>query len=154
MRVILCESISNLGDMGETVKVADGYARNYLIPRKLAVTVESASAKQIEHELSIIKRREEKHLIGLKDYAKKLEGLTVELKARAGEEEKIFGSITSGHIADKLKDMGHEVDRRKIVLEDPIKALGIFTVPIRLASGVEASVKVWVSAEEVIEEEA
>ena len=154
MRVILCESISNLGDMGETVKVADGYARNYLIPRKLAVTVESASAKQIEHELSIIKRREEKHLIGLKEYAKKLEGLTVELKARAGEEEKIFGSITSGHIADKLKDMGHEVDRRKIVLEDPIKALGIFTVPIRLASGVEASVKVWVSAEEVIEEEA
>ena len=154
MKVILCENVSNLGGMGETVKVADGYARNFLIPKKLAVAVESASAKQIAHEMSIIKRREEKLLNELRVFAKKIEGTTVELKARAGEEEKIFGSVTTANIADKLKEMGYDIDRRKISLDEPIKSLGIFTVPVRFTGDIVANLKVWVSAEEVAEEEA
>lgn len=148
MKVILCENIANLGEMGETVNVAPGYARNYLIPRKMAVQTDSASAKQIEHEMRIIKRREEKHRAELAEVAKQLESLTVEIKAKAGAEEKIFGSVTAANIADGLKAQGHEVDRRKVLLEEPIKALGIYTVPVRLMSGIDANVKVWVVAEE------
>jgi len=150
MKVILCEDIANLGKMGSSVKVADGYARNYLLPRKLAVNADSASAKQIEHEMAIIKRREEKQKAAIAEVAKKLEGVTVEIKARAGEEDKLFGSVTNAMIAEKLAEAGHEIDRKLIVLEEPIRTLGIFTVPVRLGHGVEAEVKVWVSA---IEEE-
>ncbi len=151
MKVILSHDVPNLGKMGVTVNVADGYARNFLLPRKLAVGANSASAKQIEHELRIIKKREEKQRAVLMAEAKKLEGVTVEIKARAGEEEKIFGSVTTANIAEKLGELGFTVDRKTIVLEEPIKSLGIFVVPVKLASGIEATVKVWVTA---IEEEA
>ncbi|HNR33614.1 MAG TPA: 50S ribosomal protein L9 [Candidatus Hydrogenedentes bacterium] len=150
MKVILSQDVPNVGKMGATVNVADGFARNYLLPRKLAVGANSASAKQIEHELRIIRKREEKRRAILMEMAKKLEGVTVEIKARAGEEEKIFGSVTAAHIAEKLGEMGFDVDRKIIALEEPIKSLGIFGVPVKLASGIEATVKVWVSA---IEEE-
>jgi len=155
MNVILCETISNLGEMGQTVKVSNGYARNYLIPRKLAVAADSASAKQIEHEMRIIKKREEKLRAELQAFAKQLEGVTVEMTARAGEEDRIFGSITTAHIAEKLAEMGYDIDRKKIVLAEPIKSLGVFSVPVRLISGIEANVQVWVQAEatETSEEE-
>lgn len=148
MKVILCEHVSNLGEMGQTVSVADGYARNYLIPRKLAVNVESASARQIEHEMRIIRKREERVRAHLREVAKRLEEMTFEFKARAGQDEKLFGSVTSAQIAEKLKEAGFEVDRRGVALHDPIKQLGIYTVPVKLGSGVEASVKVWVQSEE------
>lgn len=151
MKVILSHDVPNVGKMGATVNVADGFARNFLLPRKLAVGADSASAKQIEHEMRIIKRREEKQRAVLTELAKKLEGVTVEIKARAGEEEKIFGSVTTAHIAEKLAGLGFTVDRKIIVLEEPIKSLGIFAVPVKLASGIEATVKVWVTA---LEEEA
>jgi large subunit ribosomal protein L9 len=158
MKVILREEVPNLGEMGATVKVAAGYARNYLLPRKLAVPAESGSAKQIEHEMHIIRRREEKRRGEQSVYAKELEKLTVELKARSGEQDRLFGSITTTMIAEKLKELGHDIDRRKIQLDEPIKSLGIFTVPVRLMSGVEAQVKVWVTPieepkPEVVEEE-
>jgi large subunit ribosomal protein L9 len=121
------------------------------LPRKLAVRADSGSAKQIDHELRVIRKREEKHRAALAEVAKALEGVTVEIKARPGEEDKIFGSVTSGQIAEKLAEMGHTVDRKAIVLDEPIKALGIFGVPVRLASGIEATLKVWVAP---IEEEA
>ena len=145
MKVILCDDVDNLGEMGQTVKVADGYARNFLIPRKLAVQADSASAKQIEHELAIIKRREEKRRAEQSKFAKELEKLTVEIQVRAGEGDKIFGSVTAGHIAEKLAEMGHEVNRKSIVLEEPIKALGIFKVTIKFPGSIEAQVKVWVT---------
>jgi len=145
MKVILCQDVANLGKMGASVKVADGYARNYLLPRKLAVQADSASAKQIEHELRIIRRREEKERTALQQFAKTLEGVTVELQARAGEEDKLFGSITTAQIAEKLAEMGHTVDRKHIELEEPLKTLGIFSVPVRLGRGVEAAIKVWVT---------
>jgi len=146
MQVILCDDVENLGAMGDTVKVADGYARNYLIPNRLAVQSDSASAKQIEHEMKIIRRRDEKRRAQLSEVAKHLESLTVEVKVRAGENEKIFGSVTSAHIAEKLAELGHVVDRKNIQLSEPIKSLGIFVVPVKLASGLEAQLKVWVTS--------
>ncbi len=146
MNVILCEDVDNLGDMGQTVKVADGYARNFLFPRRLAVAADSASAKQIEHELRIIRRKDEKRRQELNGVAGNLSKVTVSIKMRAGENEKLFGSVTSQHIAEKLVEMGHAVDKRQIKLAEPIKALGIYTVTVRLASGIEPEIKVWVSA--------
>lgn len=145
MKVILCDDVENLGHMGQTVNVATGYARNYLIPRKLAVGAESASARQIEHEMAIIKRREEKRRAELTAVAKQLEGVTVEIQMRSGEEDKLFGSVTNVMIAEKLAEMGHPIDRKSIVLPEPIKALGIFTVPVKLAGGIQAEFKVWVT---------
>lgn len=145
MKVILCEDVSNLGEMGTEVNVADGYARNYLLPRKLAVRADSATAKQIDHEMRIIRRREDKQRTALAQLADQLEQLTLEFKARAGEDDRIFGSVTSANIADKLAEMGHTVDRKAIMLDEPIRSTGIFAVPVRLAGGIEANVKVWVS---------
>ena len=146
MKVILCDDVENLGHIGATVNVSPGYARNFLIPRKLAVLAESASAKQIEHEMAIIKRREEKRRAELQKVADTLKGVTVEFKMRAGEEDKLFGSVTNSMIAEKLAEKGYEADRKTIKIEEPIKTLGIFMVPIRLASGIEAEVKVWVTS--------
>jgi len=152
VKVILCENVPNVGEMGSTVKVADGYARNYLLPRKLAVSADSSSAKQIEHEMRIIRRREEKVRAELAGVAKKLAGVTVEIKAKAGAEERLFGSVTTAQIAEGLKAQGYTVDRRAIALEEPIKSLGIYTVSVRLIRGVEAPVKVWVTKEQTEEE--
>ncbi len=151
MKVILCDDVEDLGAMGATVDVADGYARNFLLPRKLAVGTDSASAKQIEHELRIIKGREEKRRAELTEVAKKLEGVTAEIQMRAGEGDKLFGSVTRSMIAEKLQEQGHEIDRKTLLLEEPIKTLGIFTVPVKLAGGIKAEIKVWVS--NIIEEE-
>ncbi len=145
MKVILSDDIDNLGEMGQTVNVADGYARNFLIPRKLAVAADSASAKQIEHEMRIIKKREEKRRAEARALAKKLEEVTVEVQVRAGEGDKIFGSVTTGHIAEKLAEQGFEVGRKLIRLAEPIKTLGIFNVPVKMPGGIEAEIKVWVS---------
>jgi len=145
MKVILCENVENLGEMGHQVQVADGYARNYLIPRKLAVQADSASAKQIEHEMRIIKRKEEKRRAELTAVADKMAELTLEFQMRAGEDDKIFGSVTTAMIAEKLGTHGYSVSRKQVVLEEPIKSLGIFSVKVRLLSGIEAHIKVWVT---------
>ncbi|MCF6285090.1 MAG: 50S ribosomal protein L9, partial [Candidatus Hydrogenedentes bacterium] len=145
MNIILCDDVENLGEMGETVKGADGYARNFLIPRRLAVQADSASAKKIEHELAIIKRREEKRRAEQSKVAKKLEKVTVEIQVRAGEGDKIFGSVTTGHIAEKLAEMGHDINRKNIQLAEPIKMLGIFQVAVKFPGNIEAQVKVWVT---------
>ena len=144
MNVILCENVDNLGVMGQRVKVADGYARNYLTPRKLAVQADSATAKQIDHELHIIKRREEKKRTEFTALADKLRSVTLEFKMRAGDEDKIFGSVTTAMIAEKLNESGIEVTRKQIVLEEPIKTLGIFSVVVKLFPGIDAAVNVWV----------
>ncbi len=146
MQVILCEDLDNLGEMGQIVAVRSGYARNYLIPRGMAVVANSGSARQLEHQMRIIKVREEKRRAEQQKVAKQLSKVTVEIKVRAGEGERIFGSVTSGHIAEKLAEAGHEISRKAILLEEPIKSLGIFTVPVKLPGSVEAQVKVWVTA--------
>jgi len=145
MKVILCEDVEHLGEMGQTVKVAPGYARNFLLPRRLAVGADSASAKQIEHELKILKRREEKRRTELKGVAKNIESLTIEIKMRAGEGDKLFGSVTTALIAEHLAEAGHAIEKKTIKLEEPIKQLGMYLVPVKLGAGVEAQVKVWVT---------
>ncbi|HOK09781.1 MAG TPA: 50S ribosomal protein L9 [Candidatus Hydrogenedens sp.] len=145
MKVILCRDIEKLGKVGETVNVADGFARNYLIPRKLAVSVQSASAAEIKHHFEIIQRRETKRKAQMESVAKQLNAITIEFKIRAGDEDKLFGSVTSAMIAEELHKMHFDIDRKQIVLEEPIKTLGIFCVPVKLGSGVTAELKVWVS---------
>lgn len=148
MKVILCEDVGDLGDMGQTVNVAPGYARNYLLPRRLAVQADSASAKQIEHEMRIIGKREEKRREELVQVAGTLEGVKLEFTAKAGAEGKLFGSITSLHISRELEALGHPVNRRKIQLAEPIKSLGEHDIAIELTSGVGATIKLLVIAEE------
>ncbi len=145
MKVILCQDIEKLGKVGETVEVSDGFARNFLIPRKFAVSVQSASAEEMRHHLEIIQRREAKRKAEMESVAKQLNAITIEFKMRAGNEEKLFGSVTTAMIAEELQKMNFNIDRKQIVLEEPIKTLGIFSVPVKLGSGVTADIKVWVS---------
>ena len=148
MKVILREDVENLGAMGETVNVAPGYARNFLLPRKFAVTEESASANQIEHELRIIKRREEKLRKEQGEYKGTIDGVKIEFLAKVSEEGKLFGSVTSLHIAEKLQEAGHQVDRKRIVLKDPLKSLGEHEVMLRIAPGIEAAIHVIIAKDE------
>ncbi len=152
MKVILREDMDNLGAMGETVSVAAGYARNFLFPRDIAVLAESASAKQIDHELRIIKKRETQLITELSKVTGAVKGIRLEFTAKSGDGGKLFGSITTKHIADKLAEHGHEVDRRKIKLAEPIKTVGERSVTIRLMKDVEAEITIAVIGELVKEE--
>lgn len=142
MNVILCEDVVNLGEMGQTVKVAPGYARNFLIPRKMAVNAESASAREIEHQMRIIKKREVKRREELQKVAAELINVTLDFHVKAGDGDKLFGSVTTSHIAEKLKEAGFTIDRRNVKLEEPIKTLGAYVVVVKLGSGVEGRVNV------------
>ena len=152
MKVILCEDVDNLGPMGDIVNVAAGYARNFLLPRRMAVAADSASAKQIEHEMRIIKKRENLQREVYQDRIKGFEGITVEMTAKAGAEEKLYGSITTLHIAAKLHEMGHDIDRRKLVLSEPIRSLGEHIVRLRLMKDVESDIRIVVTADDTVEE--
>lgn len=148
MQVILREQLDNLGNPGDIVDVKPGYARNFLIPKGKAYEATAANVRQIEHEKAQHEKREAETLSAARQRAGTLEGVSLTFHARAGQEGKLFGSITSADIADKLAEMGLEVDRRHIELDEPIKALGVFTVPIRLHSQVRPEVKVWVIQED------
>ena len=155
MKVILCEDVDNVGDMGETVKVSDGYGRNFLLPRRMAVAADTASAKQIEHEMAIIRRRDEKRRKALGEVAGLLGAVTVEIEMRAGEQQKLYGSVTSAMITDALHEQGYTtISKKQVKLSEPINALGVYSVPVRLASGIEPEIKVHVTPEEVTEDEA
>ena len=147
MQVILRDRLENLGDAGEIVDVKPGYARNYLIPQGLAYEATSSNVKQIEREKAKRAEQETAALTGARERAAKLEGVSLTFNMRAGQEGKLFGSITSADIAEKLAEQGFEVDRRQIELDEPIKALGVFTVPLRLHSQVHPEIKVWVIQE-------
>lgn len=148
MQVILRERLENLGDAGEIVEVKPGYARNYLIPQGLAYEASAANVRQIEREKAQREQKDQETLAEARQRATQLEGVSLTFHARAGQEGKLFGSITSGDIAGKLAEMGLEVDRRQIELEDSIKTLGVTSVPIRLHSQVRPEVKVWVIQED------
>jgi large subunit ribosomal protein L9 len=146
VQVILSEEVNNLGRPGDVVKVRAGYARNYLLPRKLAVEANPKNLREFEHAKSValLKREALKQkAAGLKE---RIEALTLAIGARAGEEGKLFGSVTNIDIERALRDQGVEVDRRRITLAEPIKQLGDFTVTVKLESEVEARLKVNVTA--------
>jgi len=132
MKVILKENVKNLGKMGETVNVADGYATNYLIPRQLAVEAITKNIKALEHQKKAVQEKAKKVKTSAEDLSSRISSLDISLTAKAGEEEKLFGSITSMDIADALKKQGIEIDRKKILLEEPIKRLGSYTIGIKI----------------------
>ena len=147
MQVILRNRIPNLGEAGEVVKVKPGYGRNYLIPQGHAYEATAANQRRIERDAADVAAREAEVLDAARTHAEKLDGVSLTFNARAGQEGRLFGSITSGDIATKLAEQGIEIDRRQIELEEPIKALGVFTVPVRLHSQVRPELKVWVIQE-------
>lgn len=148
MEVILKEDVPNLGQMGEVVRVRDGFARNYLLPRGLVLTANKKNLKAVEHQKRVIGDKRERLAKQAQTLAEKLMSLSLIISAKAGEEGKLFGSVTSMDIEKALKEKGFDVERRKIHLETPIKNLGDFEVPVRLAADVTASVKVSVVSEE------
>ena len=148
MQVILKERLENLGDAGEVVSVKPGYARNFLIPKGFAYEATDANVRRLERERSRIVKEAAAQLEEAKARAASLEDVSVTFNARAAEEGRLFGSITTGDIAEKLAEQGIEVDRRQVLLDEPIKELGVFPVAIRLHADVRPEIKVWVIKEE------
>jgi large subunit ribosomal protein L9 len=146
VKVILREDLEKLGDAGEIVTVKPGYARNFLLPRGLAYEATASNVRQLEAEKRRTEQRAKRDYLEARRRASQLEGLSLTFHAKAGEESKLFGSITSADIADRVNEQGFdfEIDRRQIELEDPIKALGVYTVSIRLHAEVRPEIKVWV----------
>lgn len=144
MQVILKEEVENLGDAGDIVSVSPGYGRNYLIPRGLAIPATAGSVKQAEHQQKVAEAIRRKQLSGARELAEKLESLAISIRRETGDDEKLFGSVTNRDIVEALEAEGVEVDRRQVRLEEPIKSIGLFNVPVRLHSEITASVRVYV----------
>ncbi|MBF0493696.1 MAG: 50S ribosomal protein L9 [Candidatus Omnitrophica bacterium] len=144
MNVILLQDVDKLGSMGAEVKVEDGYARNYLIPRKMALLATAEALKLLEKKKKERAIAEQKLKAECAELAKKIVKLSLTVQMESGEEEKLFGSVTSDIISEALKSEGMEVDKKKIVIKEPIKKLGVYTVGIKLHSEVETEVRVWV----------
>ena len=147
MEVILREHVEHLGQRGDVVKVAAGYARNFLLPRKLALAVTDNNKRQIEREKKIAAARDQEERAQAEAIAQRLNQLDVEISRRVGENDTLYGSVTSQDIAQALKDKGFDVDRRKIALAEPLKALGESTVPVKIHRDVTAQLKVRVVAQ-------
>jgi large subunit ribosomal protein L9 len=148
MEVILREDIDKLGTRGQVVKVASGYARNFLLPKRLAVQATDANRKIVEQERQAHLRKEAKLKSEAEDLAKLVNGVSVTIAQKAGEQDQLFGSVTSKDVVDALAAQNFTIDRRKVQLEEPIKQLGEFKVPIRLHRDVTAEVTVMVVREE------
>ena len=147
MEVILREHVDNLGKRGEIVKVAAGFARNYLLPRKLALLATEGNRKHVERERKIMETREAQEKAGAEAIATRLASVDIAIARRVGDTEQLYGSVTSGDIVDFLKSKGFEVDRRKLILPEPLKALGEFDVPLKLHREVTVPLKVKVVKE-------
>jgi len=147
MKVILQKDIPNLGEAGDIKDVSDGSARNFLLPKKLVLVANDSSQKAAVHQKKLIRIKKDKRKKQSETLMEALSALDIQIGAQVGEEEKLFGSVTSMDIARKLKELGHEVDRRKIHLDEPIKKLGEYKVPVKLDEGVTANLKVTVFKE-------
>jgi large subunit ribosomal protein L9 len=147
MDVILREHVEHLGRRGDVVKVAEGYARNYLLPRKLALAVTDNNKRQIEREKRIAEARDAEERSQAEAIAQRLAQLDVEIPRRVGEHDTLYGSVTSQDIAQALKEKGFDVDKRKITLAEPLKALGETTVPVKIHRDVTAQLRVKVVAQ-------
>jgi large subunit ribosomal protein L9 len=144
MKVILREDVDGVGNIGDVLEVARGFARNYLIPRNQAVEATSRSLKLVEHSKRVIAEKAKKEKAALEDHANKVSAISVTISVNVGKDDRLFGSVTSKDIAEALATQGIEVDRRKIQLPHPIKDLGTVKVPIRLHSQVTAEISVTV----------
>ena len=144
MEIILRQAIENLGNPGDVVTVKNGYARNYLLPRGFAFEATEGNKKRISQEKARLEAAESERRMGAQEFAKVLEEVSITFAARVGEEGKLFGSVTAADIAQQLEAQGHKVERRQIDLHEPIKALGVYRVPIKLHADVKPEIKVWV----------
>lgn len=147
MKVILKEDVKNIGNMGQIVDITDGFARNYLIPRGLAVEANVKNIKSLEHEKKVIQEKVKKIKISSQTLSDKLANMTLVIKAKAGEEGKLFGSVTTMDIAGQLKNEGFEIDKKKISLEEPIKRLGSYSVNIKLHADISTQINIQVIEE-------
>lgn len=147
MKVILRQDYEKLGKLGELVDVKDGFARNYLFPRKIAYVATPSAVRTLEEEKKQATRRVEKEKTSSEKLAGQLEKVSLTIQMKVGEDDKLFGSVTSQMIADGIKDKGVTIDKRQIELDEPIKALGIYDVNIKLPGSVTGKVKVWVVRE-------
>lgn len=147
MEVILQEDVPNLGRIGEIVKVRDGFGRNYLLPRGLAVPADNRNLRVLEHQKRLATEKKERVQKTAQSLADKIAAITLVIQARAGEEDRLFGSVTNQDIEKALQAQGVTIERRKIILAEPIKQLGSHTVPIHLSSDVHSNVTVQVVRE-------
>lgn len=145
IQLVLQHDVDNVGKSGDLVKVRPGYARNYLLPRSLAVPATTAQVNRIKHEKAVALAKSEKLRKESTDLASKLSSLTIKLSRAVGDDGKLFGSVTTKEIEAAIKAQGFEVDRKKMHLAEPIKALGTFEVPLKLLSDLTATIKVEVS---------
>jgi len=148
MQVILRDDMDNLGKSGEVVNVKPGYARNYLLPRGLAIKATAGDITRVEHEKRVIAARTAKLAKDAQAEADKLSAVSVSIAVAVGEDDRLYGSVTSRDVAEALKDRGVIIDPKKVVLDEPLKALGLAEVPIKVGRGVTATVKVWVVKKE------
>ena len=151
MEVILKEDVNKLGSRGDVVKVAEGYGRNFLLPRKLAIEANAGNKAVITQMKAASVRRSAKEKSQAEELAKQFEGLSVGFQRRSGEHDQLFGSVTSGDIAEGIAKKGINLDRRQIQLHEPLKTLGEFTVPVKLHKDVTAHLKVVIEKEAVAE---
>ncbi|MCU7494884.1 MAG: 50S ribosomal protein L9 [Ignavibacteria bacterium] len=147
MKVILRKNFEQLGQIGDVVDVKDGFARNFLIPRNIAFAAQKGNVRALEEEKKQLARKKVKELQAAEALAAELEKVSVTIPVKVGEEDKIFGTVTTQMISDSLKEKGYDIDRRKIDIAEPIKSLGIYSVNIKLHPSVTAVVKTWVVRE-------
>jgi large subunit ribosomal protein L9 len=151
MEVILKEDVVKLGSRGDVVKVAEGYGRNFLLPKKLAIEATKGNKAVIEQMKAAAVRRSAKEKTQAEELAKQFDGLSISFQRRSGEHDQLFGSVTAGDIADALSKKSFSLDRRKIQLHEPLKTLGEFTVPVKLHKDVTTHLKVVIEKEAVAE---
>lgn len=147
MKVILRQKIESLGEIGAVVSVHDGYARNYLIPRKYAYLATAGNIQALQEEKKQLEKVRAKEIQAAQKIASELEKVKIQIPVQVGEEDKLFGSVTSQMIVDALAEKGQQVDKRKVELDEPIKALGVYNIGIKLHAEVTAKVEVWVVRE-------
>ncbi|MBN2539197.1 MAG: 50S ribosomal protein L9 [Deltaproteobacteria bacterium] len=147
MKIILRNDVESVGKAGDLVNVSDGYARNFLIPRGLGIEASNKSMKVLKNEMDMAERKVQKDKKAAQSMAERLEGVTCTISRKVGQQDKLFGSVSTKDIGDALREHGIEIDKRNILLEDPIKSLGEFSVKIKLHSGISADIKVVVAGE-------
>lgn len=144
MEVILRQAVENLGNPGDLVKVSMGFARNYLLPRGFAVEATEGNKRRIALEKARLEAAESARRMTAQEYAAQLEQVSLTFSARVGEEGKLFGSVTASDITAQLEGLGHHIEKRQVDLHEPIKALGVYRIPIKLHADVKPEIKVWV----------
>ncbi len=147
MKIILRQNFEKLGVIGDVVEVADGYARNFLIPKKIAFMASAGSLRALEEEKKQHQFREKKELVKAQKISQELEKLSITIPMKVGEDDKLFGSVTAQMVADALQEKGMTLDKRIIDFEEPVKALGIYTASVKLHAEVSGKLKIWVVKE-------